>query len=85
LGGTAVTIHLIVDDVDTAIQKAAAAGANIVMPVEDMFWGDRYGLIEDPFGHRWSIATPGAPMSEQELRDAAMKAVAEMDATCGVR
>jgi PhnB protein len=73
LGGTPVTIHLIVADVDAAIGKAADAGASVVMPPQDMFWGDRYGVVEDPFGHRWSIATPlRAPMNPEEL-EAAMR------------
>jgi len=77
LGGSPVTMHLIVDDVDAATEKALAAGATVVMPVADMFWGDRYGIVEDPFGHRWSIATPTRePMTEAELRDAAKSAFA---------
>jgi uncharacterized glyoxalase superfamily protein PhnB len=71
LGGTPVTIHLIVDDVDATAERAIAAGAKVVMPVADMFWGDRYGVIEDPFGHHWSIATPKREVSEAELRAAA--------------
>jgi PhnB protein len=74
LGGTAVTIHLIVDDADAAAARAVKAGAIVIMPVADQFWGDRYGVIEDPFGHRWSIATPGGdPKSAEELLEA-MKA-----------
>jgi hypothetical protein len=54
--------------------RAAAAGAVVIMPVADQFWGDRYGVVEDPFGHRWSIATPGGePKSTEELQQA-MKA-----------
>jgi PhnB protein len=67
LGGTPVTLHLFVPDVDAAIARAAAAGATVVMPAADMFWGDRYGLIEDPFGHRWSIATHQRDMSHDEI------------------
>lgn len=70
LGGTPVTIHLVVDDVDTVVATAVAAGATVVMPVADMFWGDRYGVIEDPFGHRWSVATPKHQMTEAELHAA---------------
>jgi PhnB protein len=58
LGGTAVTIHLNVDDVDATYAQALAAGAKEVMPPTDMFWGDRYGQVVDPFGHRWSVSTP---------------------------
>ena len=68
LGGTSVVIHLQVDNVDAWTARAVAAGAKVIMPVADMFWGDRYGVIEDPFGHRWSIATPkGAPVMGNEL------------------
>lgn len=74
LKGTPVTIHLMVDDVDALTARAVAAGAKVVMPVEDMFWGDRYGVIEDPFGHRWSIATPQRAMSVEEIQ-AALKAM----------
>ena len=56
LGGTPVSMHRYVDDVDAAIQKAVDAGATIKMPVTDMFWGDRYGMVTDPFGHDWSLA-----------------------------
>ena len=53
-----VTLHLQVDDADAWFDRAVAAGASVVMPLENMFWGDRYGQIKDPFGHTWSIATP---------------------------
>ncbi len=76
LGGTPVTIHLSVDDADAAVAKAVAAGARVIMPVAEQFWGDRYGVIEDPFGHRWSIATPGknAPRTNEALLEAMKKA-----------
>jgi uncharacterized glyoxalase superfamily protein PhnB len=74
LKGTPVTIHLYVEDVDATFERAVRAGASVVRPVEDQFWGDRYGQVEDPFGHRWSIATPGGePKSTEELQQA-MKA-----------
>ncbi len=69
--GTPVTLHLFVPDVDAAFARAVAAGATVVVPVQDMFWGDRYGLIEDPFGHRWSLATRRRDLSSEELRAAA--------------
>lgn len=74
LGATPVTIHLNVTDVDAAVTQAVAAGAKIVMPVAEMFWGDRYGVIEDPFGHRWSIATPQKTVTVEEMQDAAKNA-----------
>ena len=56
LGGSAVTIHLHGPDVDGRFQRAIDAGATVVSPLEDQFWGDRYGLLRDPFGHQWSLA-----------------------------
>ena len=68
IGGTPVTIHMIVDDVDAVFARAVDAGAKVVMPVADQFWGDRYGVLEDPFGHSWSLATPGdRRLSEEEI------------------
>jgi PhnB protein len=57
LGGSPVTLHLDVPDVDAAFARALAAGAQVRMPLADMFWGDRYGKLRDPFGHEWSLAT----------------------------
>jgi PhnB protein len=74
LKGTPVTIHLIVADVDDWVARAEAAGATVKMPVDNMFWGDRYGIIEDPFGHSWSIATPQRTLTAAELADAASTA-----------
>jgi PhnB protein len=72
LKGSPVTIHLFVDDVDTFVARAVRAGAQVIMPVADMFWGDRYGKIVDPFGHHWSIATHIKDMTPEEIQ-AAMK------------
>ncbi|NWH07144.1 MAG: VOC family protein [Alphaproteobacteria bacterium] len=77
LKGTPVTLHLNVADVDKFIDTAVGAGAKLVMPVADMFWGDRYGIVEDPFGHRWSVATPIRKLSEEELRAASKEAMAQ--------
>jgi PhnB protein len=66
IGGTPVTIHMIVDDVDAVFARAIDAGAKVVMPVADQFWGDRYGVLEDPWGHSWSIATPSERQLSQE-------------------
>jgi uncharacterized glyoxalase superfamily protein PhnB len=71
LKGSPVTIHLYVTDVDATVERAVAAGAKVTMPVDDMFWGDRYGRIEDPFGHLWSIATHTRDLSPQEIEAAA--------------
>lgn len=67
LGGTPVTIHLTVSDVDAKFQQALDAGATVVMPLEDQFWGDRYGAVEDPFGHRWSLGQPVREVSMEEI------------------
>jgi uncharacterized glyoxalase superfamily protein PhnB len=72
-GGSSVTIHLQVEDVDGVVARAVAAGAKITMPVDDMFWGDRYGQIEDPFGHSWSVATHVRDVSPEELQEVARK------------
>jgi PhnB protein len=67
LGGTSVTLHLYVRDVDAMFARAVAAGATVVMPVADRFWGDRYGILADPFGHRWSIASRIEDLSPNAL------------------
>ncbi len=58
LGGTPVSLHLIVDDAESFAAQAIAAGATEMVPVSRQFWGDLYGVVQDPFGHRWAIATP---------------------------
>jgi PhnB protein len=73
LGGSPVTIHLYVADVDAFVDRAVKSGALLRMPVEDMFWGDRYAIIEDPFGHKWSVATHQRDMSEREIEEAMKK------------
>jgi uncharacterized glyoxalase superfamily protein PhnB len=70
LGGTGIYIHMYVEDADTTFNKAIAAGAKPTMPIMDAFWGDRYGQIEDPFGHVWGIATRKIDMSPEELAKA---------------
>lgn len=73
LKGSPVTIHLYVEDVDAVVARAVAAGAKITMPVADMFWGDRYGKLEDPFGHHWSVATHIRDVSPEEMQQAMQK------------
>ena len=73
LKGSPVTIHLQVEDVDAVVKQAVAAGAKIYMPVADMFWGDRYGALEDPFGHHWSVATRICNVRPEELKQAVGK------------
>jgi PhnB protein len=71
LGGTPVTLHLSYGDVDAAWERATRAGARVIMPLADQFWGDRYGIVEDPYGHRWSLARPGRRPGEEALREGA--------------
>ncbi len=76
LGATPVTLHLAVDDADRWAARAIDAGAKVILPVGDMFWGDRYGVVEDPFGHRWAMATPqGEPVMGDDLIAAMNKAM----------
>jgi len=70
LKGTPVKLHISVPDVDQAFQRAVDAGAIVKMPVADMFWGDRYGVVEDPFGHSWSLATHVRDVSVEEMQKA---------------
>lgn len=76
LNGTPVSIHVYVRDVDAQAKKLEDAGAKVIMPVQDMFWGDRYGLYEDPYGHRWSIATHIKDLSSAEIEEAGSTAMA---------
>jgi PhnB protein len=70
LKGSPVTVHLYVEDVDAAVARAVAAGARITKPQADLCWGDRYGQLEDPFGHRWSLATHRRDVSPAEMQAA---------------
>ncbi|MDB5907962.1 MAG: glyoxalase [Massilia sp.] len=76
LGGTPVTIHLQVPNADAVYERALRAGAEIKMPIADMFWGDRYGQVIDPFGHSWSIGTHIKDMTPEELEAAGKAAMA---------
>ena len=67
LKGTPVTLHHYVENCDAAIQRAQAAGAKVEMPPMDMFWGDRYGVVVDPFGHKWSFATHLKDLTPAEM------------------
>jgi uncharacterized glyoxalase superfamily protein PhnB len=68
LGGTPVTIHRFVPDCDAAVTRAEQAGASIKMPPADMFWGDRYAVVIDPFGHCWSLATHQRDLTPDEIQ-----------------
>jgi len=80
LGGTTAGILLYVEDVDKVVKKATDGGAKITMPVENMFWGDRFGQITDPFGHNWQIATHVEDLTEAEMAERAKAAMAAMSA-----
>ncbi len=73
LKGSPVAIHLQVEDVDAAVKQAVAAGVTVHTPPTDMFWGDRWARLEDPFGHHWSVATRTRDVSPEEMREAAAK------------
>ena len=73
LKGSPVTLHLYVPDVDASFAQAVSAGATATMPVTDMFWGDRYGQVQDPFGHNWSIATHTRDMTDAQIAEELMK------------
>ncbi|TDN61132.1 VOC family protein [Paraburkholderia sp. BL10I2N1] len=73
LKGSPVTIHLYVENADATVEQAVAAGAKVTMPVADMFWGDRYGQLEDPFGHRWSVGTHKRDVTPEEMQEAMRK------------
>jgi PhnB protein len=70
LKGSPVTIHLYVEDADALVERAVKAGARVTMPVADQFWGDRYGQLEDPFGHHWSVGTHVRDVSMEDMQQA---------------
>lgn len=70
LNGSPVTIHLWSEDVDSLFQRAQAAGAEVAMPLEVAFWGDRYGVLTDPYGHRWSMSTHVKDVTPEEMQEA---------------
>ncbi len=78
IGGSPVSMYVYVEDVDELFNKAVSAGAKVLDPVNDQFWGDRHGLLEDPFGHLWSIATHKKDLSEEEMKRAAAAAFSQM-------
>lgn len=78
LGGATCVLHLYVDDVDALFARALEAGATVEMPLMDAFWGDRYGQVIDPFGHRWSMATHIKDLTDREIEQAGAAAMAAM-------
>ena len=81
-GGASVYLHLYVADADDAFDRAVQAGAIIRMPVSDMFWGDRYGVVEDPSGHQWAIATHQHDYTQAQIEANAKAFMAKMG-KCG--
>lgn len=78
-GGSSVTMHLYVEDADKLFNQAVEAGCSVQMPMADMFWGDRYGVVKDPFGHSWAIATHMRDVSPEEIQ----QAISQMSKDCG--
>ena len=78
-GGAGMGLHIYVDGVDAAFDRAVKAGAQVEMPVSDQFWGDRYGKLKDPFGHKWSIATHTKDMSGDEMKRSMGEAMEQME------
>jgi PhnB protein len=77
-GGTGVSLHIYLENVDAAFERAVSAGASVKMPLMDQFWGDRYGIVMDPFGHKWSLATHNRDMSQEEMQKEQEQAFAKM-------
>ena len=78
LGATSIGIFMYVNDVDEVVQQAVDAGGTVTMPVEDQFWGDRFGAVADPWGHQWQIATHKEDLSPEEIMERGKKAMAAM-------
>ena len=77
-GGPTASIFMYHEDVDALFEQAQRAGAEVVSELEDMFWGDRFGTLSDPFGHVWSVATHKEDLSEEEMAERSKAAMAEM-------
>ena|SRR5436190_147478 len=77
-GGSGVMLHIYLENVDAAFDRAVSAGAEVKMPLMDQFWGDRYGIVADPYGHKWSLATHIKDMSAEEMQLAQDEAIANM-------
>jgi uncharacterized glyoxalase superfamily protein PhnB len=80
-GGSSTSLHIYLDGVDAAFDRAVKAGAEVEMPVMDQFWGDRYGKLKDPFGHKWSIATHTKDLSMDEMKQGMDEAMEQMKKT----
>jgi PhnB protein len=75
LGGTTVSVFMYVDDVDAVVKQAVDAGATVRMEVADQFWGDRFGSVDDPFGHNWALATHVEDVPPEEMAERAKAAL----------
>lgn len=69
IGGSPVLLLLELDDVDATADRARQAGATVEMPVQEMFWGERYGVLRDPFGHRWALSTARQQLTPDDIAD----------------
>jgi PhnB protein len=78
LGGTSVSVLMYVEDVDAVVKQAVDAGGTVTVEVADQFWGDRFGTVQDPFGHLWSIATHVEDVPPEEMAERAQAAMAAM-------
>jgi PhnB protein len=78
-GGTSVSLHIYVENADAAFDRAVKAGCTVKMPMTDQFWGDRYGVVEDPFGHQWSVATHKQDLTSEQIAANAKQAFAKME------
>ena len=78
---TTMSLFMYSEDVDAAVQQAVDAGATVTMEVADMFWGDRFGTVTDPYGHVWSIATHIEDLTPEEMRERAKEAMAAMSSS----
>ena len=81
-GGTSVYLHVYLEDADAAFDRAVKAGCTVKMPMSDTFWGDRYGVVEDPFGHQWSLATHNQDLSLEQITANAKAFFASMPKPC---
>jgi uncharacterized glyoxalase superfamily protein PhnB len=78
-GGTSVSLYLYVENADTAFDRAVKAGCTVKMPMSDQFWGDRFGQVEDPFGHQWAFATHKENLTKEEIAEKAREFFAKME------
>ncbi|HTM58182.1 MAG TPA: VOC family protein [Candidatus Udaeobacter sp.] len=78
LGGVPITLHLYTEDCDTVFNRAISAGAKSLMPLADQFWGDRWGMLQDPYGHQWGIATHKEDLTTEQMIERSKAAFASM-------